>query len=123
MYHSLLKQDFKVFKNIDSKFAMTAHIIYKKIDPLNTATHSKILIKNIIRNKLGFKGVLISDDISMKGLPGNFLYNAQRAIQSGCNLVLYCKGNIKESSILLSKIDNIDNFTEKKTSEFYRFLR
>ena len=122
-FNSLLKQDFKVFKNIDSKFAMTAHIIYKKIDPLNTATHSKILIKNIIRNKLGFKGVLISDDISMKGLPGNFLYNAQRAIQSGCNLVLYCKGNIKESSILLSKIDNIDNFTEKKTSEFYRFLR
>ena len=79
---------------------MTAHIIYKKIDPLNTATHSKILIKNIIRKKLGFKGILISDDISMKALPGNFLHNAQKAIRSGCNLVLYCKGNIKESSIL-----------------------
>ena len=119
----LLKQDFKVFKNINSKFAMTAHIIYKKIDPLHTATHSKILIKNIIRNKLGFRGILISDDISMKALSGDLIYNAKTAIKSGCNLVLYCKGNIKESSALLSKISDIDNFTKKKTSEFYRFLR
>ena len=119
----LLKQDFKVFKNINSKFAMTAHIIYKKIDPLHTATHSKILIKNIIRNKLGFRGILISDDISMKALSGDLIYNAKTAIKSGCNLVLYCKGNIKESSALLSKINDIDNFTKKKTSEFYRFLR
>jgi len=119
----LLKQDFKVFKNINSKFAMTAHIIYKKIDPLYPATHSKTLIKNIIRNKLGFRGILISDDISMKALSGNLIYNAETAIQSGCNLVLYCKGNIKESSTLLSKINDIDNFTKKKTSEFYRFLR
>jgi len=119
----LFKQDFKVFRNTKSKFSMTAHIIYKKIDPLNTATHSKVLIKNIIRNKLGFKGILISDDVSMKALSGNLLYKAKKAIHSGCNLVLYCKGNIKESSILLSKIDDIDNFTKKKTSEFYRFLR
>ena len=120
---SLFEQDFKAFKNIESKFSMTAHIIYKKIDSLNTATHSKVLIKNIIRKKLGFKGILISDDISMKGLQGNLLYNAKKAIQSGCNLVLYCKGNIKESSSLLGKINDIDNFTKKKTSEFYRFLR
>ncbi len=121
--HSLLKKDFKTFKNINPNFAMTAHIIYKKIDPLNVATHSKTLIKNIIRNKLGFKGILISDDISMKALSGNLIYNAKKAIQSGCNLVLYCKGNIKESSALLSEIDDIDGFTKKKTSEFYRFLR
>ncbi len=120
---SLFKKDFKAFKNTESKFSMTAHIIYKKIDSLNTATHSEVLIKNIIRKKLGFKGILISDDISMKGLQGNLLYNAKKAIQSGCNLVLYCKGNIKESSSLLSKINDIDNFTKKKTSEFYRFLR
>jgi len=121
--NSLLKDDFNAFKNINSKFAMTAHIIYKKIDSLNTATHSKILINNIIRRKLGFKGILISDDISMKALSNNLLYNATKAIDSGCNLVLYCKGKINESSLLLSKIDDLDNFTRKKTSEFYRFLR
>ena len=59
----------------------------------------------------------------MKALSGDLIYNAKTAIKSGCNLVLYCKGNIKESSALLSKINDIDNFTKKKTSEFYRFLR
>ena len=121
--NSLLKNDFKTFKNIHSEFAMTAHIVYEKIDPVNTATHSKIVIKNIIRNKLGFKGILISDDISMGALSGNILYNAIRALFSGCNLVLYCKGNIKESSLLLNNLSDIDNLTIKKTSEFYSFLR
>ncbi len=121
--NTLFKEDFRAFKNINSKFAMTAHIIYKNIDPINSATHSKILIKNIIRKKLGFSGILISDDICMKALDKNLITNAERAIQSGCNLVLYCKGNIKESSLLLSKIQDIDNFTKKKTSEFYSFLR
>jgi hypothetical protein len=59
----------------------------------------------------------------MKALSGDIIYNAQKAIESGCNLVLYCKGDIKESSALLAQIANIDNFTTKKTSEFYRFLR
>ena len=120
---SLLKEDFSVFKNINSNFAMTAHIIYEKIDPNNSATHSALLIKNIIRKKLGFKGILISDDISMGALGNNLLYNTKKAISSGCNLVLYCKGKLRESSLLLSNLGNIDKFTIKKTSEFYNFLR
>ena len=102
---------------------MTAHIIYNKIDSLNPATHSKILIDKIIRRRIGFKGILISDDIAMKSLTKNLVYNAFKALDSGCNLVLYCGGNFKESSLLLSKIGNIDKFTYKKTSEFYSFLR
>ena len=57
----LLKNDFSAFKNKKVFFAMTAHIIFNKIDPENTVTHSKKLIK-IIRNKIGFKNILISDD-------------------------------------------------------------
>ena len=45
---------------------MTAHILYKKIDKNNCATHSKTIIKNIIRKEIKFKGIIISDDISMK---------------------------------------------------------
>ena len=66
-YKHLLKNDFSTFKNKKSFFAMTAHIIYKDIDPINTATHSKKII-NIIRNKIGFRNLIISDDISMKAL-------------------------------------------------------
>ena len=121
--NTLFEKDFKVFKNINSNFAMTAHIIYKKIDPINPATHSNIIINNIIRNKLGFKGILMSDDISMGALGKNILHNSKKAISSGCNLVLYCNGNINESSLLLRNLGNIDKFTKKKTSEFYSFLR
>ena len=97
--------------------------IYKQIDPINCVTHSRVMIKNIIRNRIGFKGILISDDISMKALSRNLIFNATKSLECGCNLVLYCNGKLSESSALLSKMNNIDNFTIKKTSEFYRFLR
>ena len=54
--------DFFTFKNKKSFFAMTAHIVYEKLDNINTATHSKKII-NYIRNKIGFKNILISDDL------------------------------------------------------------
>ena len=74
------------------------------------------------KHKIGFKGLIISDDISMRALSKNILYNAQKAILSGCNLALYCKGNYRDSLKLLKKIPPIDAFTSKKTSEFYKFL-
>ena len=119
----LLKNDFKCFKNTQSKFAMTAHILFDKIDSKDCATHSKKVIKNIIRKKIGFKGIIISDDISMKSLKYSLVKNALKALNAGCNLVLYCEGRSSESLKLLRKIPPIDEFTKKKTSEFYRFLR
>ena len=119
----LIKNDFKCFKKTRSLFAMTAHILYKKIDSKHCATHSPIIIKKIIRKKIGFKGILISDDISMKSLKHNITKNALKALDAGCNLALYCKGRSTESLKLLKKIPPIDEFTIKKTSEFYKFLR
>ena len=118
----LNKNDFKCFKNIKSHFAMTAHILYSKIDYANNATHSKILIKEIIRKKIGFKGILISDDISMKALKFDIVKNAVLAHEAGCNLVLYCAGKTHEVKKILKKIPYIDSFKKKKTSEFYKFL-
>ena len=63
----LKKNDFKSFKLKDSLFAMTAHVIFKKVDPINTVTHSNKMIK-IIRNQIKFKNLIISDDLSMKSL-------------------------------------------------------
>ncbi len=119
----LIKNDFKCFKNTKAFFAMTAHILYKKIDSKNCATHSPIIIKKIIRKQIGFKGIIISDDISMKSLKHNITINALKALKAGCNLALYCRGRSTESLKLLKKIPPIDEFTRKKTSEFYKFLR
>ena len=118
----LRKNDFKCFKNINSFFAMTAHILYSKIDNKNNATHSKIVIKKIIRNEIGFKGILISDDISMKALKYDLTKNAKLAHEAGCNLILYCAGKLDEVKKLLKETPYIDKFTKKKTSEFYKFL-
>ena len=118
----LVKKDFKPFKACNSLFAMTAHAVYTKYDFDNTATHSKIIINKVIRRHIKFKGLLISDDISMKSLKYKLEENAIKALQAGCNLVLHCNGNIREMSKLAKVIPKIDNFTQKKTSHFYKFL-
>ena len=121
-YKNLISSDFECFMNINSHFVMTAHILYKKIDKFNCATHSKKIIKEIIRKKIKFKGIIISDDISMKALKYNLVQNAIKSLEAGCNIVLYCAGKTSQSEKLLGKIPNIDKFTQKKTSEFYKFL-
>ena len=118
----LINSDFKPFKTCKPFFAMTAHIIYKTYDPLYTATHSKKIIKSVIRDIIGFKGILISDDISMKSLKYNLTKNAVMALNAGCNLILHCNGNIQEMTKLAKVIPRIDIFTQKKTSQFYNFL-
>ena len=92
--------DFLAFKNKKSLFAMTAHIIYSQYDPINTATHSKIIINDLIREKIKFKGIIMSDDISMKALKFSLIKNTVKALDAGCNLILHCNGNIKEMRIL-----------------------
>ena len=114
--------DFDCFKDSRSHFAMTAHIVYSNIDKKNVATQSKKIINNIIRKKLKFKGILISDDISMKSLKDDITTNALRALNAGCNLTLYCAGKYNDSLRLLKHVPLIDKFTIKKTSEFYKFL-
>ena len=117
----LIKNDFFPFKNKDSLFAMTAHIIYKKIDPLNTATHSKKII-NIIRKKIGFKNVLISDDLSMKSLKYDLITNTIKSFKAGCNLALHCNGNFNEMRVVAENSPLVNNFIIKKTSLFYKNL-
>ena len=119
----LQKEDFALFQNLNSHFIMTAHILYKDVDKKNLATFSQYIINKIIRKKLNFKGIIISDDISMKALSKNLSFNAERALNAGCNLVLYCNGDIKQSKKLLKNIRSIDKHTLKKTYQFYNFLR
>ena len=118
----LIKKDFIPFKNKKTFFAMTAHIIFNKIDSKNTVTHSKKMIK-LIRNKIKFKDLLISDDLSMKSLKGTLKKNTIKTFKAGCNLALHCNGNFKEMKIVGENSPLIDKFIIKKTSQFYKILR
>ena len=117
----LLKNDFFPFKNKKAFFAMTGHIIFNKIDSQNTVTHSKKMIK-LIRNKIGFKNIIISDDLSMKSLKGSISENTIKTFNSGCNIVLHCNGDLKEMEIVGKNSPLINKFILKKTSQFYKIL-
>ena len=118
----LIKEDFSPFKNKKCFFAMTAHVVYKDIDKSYTATHSKKMIA-LIRDKIGFKNILISDDLSMKSLKKDLKYNTLKTFSSGCNIALHCNGNIKEMVTVASNSPLVNKFIIQKTSEFYKILR
>ncbi len=117
----LNKNDFVPFRNKKTFFAMTAHIIFDKIDNENTVTHSKKLIK-LIRNKIGFKNILISDDLSMKSLKYSLKNNTIKTFNAGCDLALHCNGNLNEMEIVGKNAPLLNKFILKKTSQFYRIL-
>ncbi len=117
----LEKNDFYPFKNKACHFAMTAHVIYEKLDKHNTVTHSKKVIQ-YIRKKIGFKNILISDDLSMKGLKEDMKTKTIKAFKAGCNIVLHCNGNQKEMMIVANNTPLISNFIIQKTSQFYKIL-
>lgn len=103
----LESSDFHVFKNLkdSAHLAMTAHIVYSKIDPDNPATLSPIIIRDIIRGKIGFTGLLMTDDISMKALKGSLADIAKRSLASGCDIILHCNGNMNEMKEIAENIN------------------
>ena len=118
----LLKNDFKAFKNKKSLIAMTGHLLFNKIDPLYNATYSK-KINRIIRNKIGFKNLIITDDLSMNALKETMTERVKLSFIAGCNLVLHCNGNINEMKIVAKNSPKINKFILKKTSQLYKIIR
>ncbi|MCW9032817.1 MAG: beta-N-acetylhexosaminidase [Rhodospirillales bacterium] len=93
----LEKFDFEPFRALASApWAMTAHVVFTAFDKDHPATSSPSLIKDIIRGSIGFDGVLISDDLSMKALQGSFEEKARTILAAGCDLVLHCNGDMLE---------------------------
>ena len=117
----LNKIDFFPFKKQSSFLAMTAHIVFKSLDPNNSVTHSKKIIK-IIRQKIGYKNILMSDDISMKALKYSVSENTTQAFNAGCDLVLHCNGNFKEMLSVAKNSPKLNNFIIKKTSQLMNII-
>jgi beta-N-acetylhexosaminidase len=89
--------DFAPFRMLsDMPMAMTAHVLYAAIDPDRPATTSPAVISRIVRGHIGFDGLLISDDLSMKALGGTLTERARGALDAGCDVVLHCNGDRAE---------------------------
>lgn len=95
---ALEERDFPPFRaNADLPLAMTAHVVYTAIDPERPGTLSPTIIGEIIRGLIGFDGLLMTDDLSMKALSGSFRDRAEAAIGAGCDMVLHCNGLLDEA--------------------------
>ena len=93
----LKASDFKPFAKLnDVAMAMTAHIIYEAIDCDNPATTSSKLINDIIRGHIGFDGLLMSDDVSMNALSGDYRTRTQSIFTAGVDVVLHCNGLMEQ---------------------------
>ena len=96
--------DFRPFAAFaDAPLAMTAHIVYEALDPERCATLSPTVIGHI-RERLGMTGLLMTDDLSMKALDGDFATRTTRALDAGCDLVLHCNGDMGEMAAIAGAI-------------------
>ncbi len=89
--------DFVPFRALNQELmGMSAHLVFKAVDPERPATTSKKVIQEIIRGRIGFDGLLMSDDSSMNALKGTLGERAANIISGGCDMVLHCNGVMSE---------------------------
>ena len=87
----------------------------------NNVTHSKKML-DLIRDKIGFKNIIITDDLSMKAINDSLKKSVNKSFQAGCNLVLHCNGNLKEMNIIAKNSPKLDKFIIKKTSQLLKII-
>ncbi len=101
--------DFAAFRPLAHlPLAMSAHIVFSAIDPLAPATTSVTIVRQVIRGFIGFKGLLMSDDISMNALSGRIAERSRAAFAAGCDLVLHCNGNLREMTEVANEAPALD---------------
>ena len=89
--------DFAAFRPLAGlPLGMTAHVVFTAFDPGAPATTSATIVNDVIRDSIGFKGLLMSDDISMAALTGSLGERTRAAIGAGCDVVLHCNGTLSE---------------------------
>ena len=92
----------------DAPMAMTAHVVYRAWDAEQCATLSAKVIGEIIRGRIGFDGLLMSDDLGMHALSGSFAQRAAGVLTAGCDIVLHCSGDMGEMEAIAGAVGAID---------------
>jgi beta-N-acetylhexosaminidase len=89
--------DFAAFRPLAGlPLGMTAHVVFSAIDAIAPATTSVTMVQEVIRGFIGFRGLLMSDDVSMNALSGTIAERSQGALAAGCDVVLHCNGDFDE---------------------------
>jgi beta-N-acetylhexosaminidase len=94
---TLAASDFAAFRPLRRlPMGMTAHVVFAAIDPLAPATTSVTMVREVIRQDIGFGGLLMSDDISMQALAGSLGERSRASLAAGCDVVLHCNGSLAQ---------------------------
>jgi beta-N-acetylhexosaminidase len=101
--------DISAFRAVkDAPMGMTAHLAFTAFDDEKTAaTLSAKIISEVIRKDIGFKGLLMTDDLGMKALGGTLADRANRALAAGCDVILHCAGFVKEPDGVLAEMTEV----------------
>ncbi len=114
--------DFVPFWDLaDVPFAMTAHITYTALDKDNPATLSSKVVQ-YIREVIGFSGVLMTDDVSMKALSGDIGQTATASLKAGCELVLHCNGQMGEMQTIGKALEPVDGVARERLEAVWNAL-
>lgn len=122
----LSKTDFKPFKYIaqsDMKTAvwgMAAHVVFSSIDPDSAATVSRTVVEDVIRKEIGFEGVLLADDISMKALGGALESKVKDSMAAGMDLTMLCNASFDDRRLALSVTPKLSEASARRIGEAER---
>ncbi|MBP1849855.1 beta-N-acetylhexosaminidase [Rhizobium halophytocola] len=101
--------DFVPFRKLaDMPMAMSAHIVFTAVDPDRPATTSRKVIEEVIRGRIGFDGLLMSDDSSMNALKGTIGERARDIATGGCDIVLHCNGLMDEMKAVVAEVGPLE---------------
>ena len=122
-HEELSRTDFVPFKALAHiPLAMTAHITYTALDNKAPATLSKKVIRKIIRKEIGFDGLLMSDDVSMKALSGDFAVRTGAILRAGCDIILHCNGDMAEMVAVAASIGPLKGKSLKRAKRALKWL-
>lgn len=103
-----LETDLEPFERLaNAPMGMTAHVVYTAWDADRPASLSPVVIHDIIRERIGFDGWLMSDDLGMEALQGDFASRAAGVVAAGCDVALHCSGNMAEMKAVASAIPHM----------------
>ena len=110
-----LETDLEPFRTLrNAPIGMTAHVRYTAWDAENPGTLSPVVIKEVIRGRIGFSGLLLTDDIDMEALAGSVPERAERAIAAGCDIVLNCWAKMDDMVGIAERLPVISNMAQKR---------
>ena len=108
--------DFSPFHALrDMPLAMTAHVIFAAFDPDRPATQSPVMI-DVIRNRIGFAGLLMTDDLNMQALSGSLAERTAAARAAGCDIALHCKGDLSEMQAVAAAAGRMDSASQTRAA-------